>query len=177
MSRDQLHLGRSWFVLTTAPAREAEAIRALSRRGYHVVRPTEQVWRRIGGRGERKPVEIGLTPRYLFLRSNGWPNMYALSQVYGRDGNRLVTGYLSVDGLPAIVSDAVFDALMSASTVGLTPMHRSLKPGDLVRHPTLHDIVGRLIEVDPKLRRYRAEFDMLGGVREVTIHDHKVEAA
>lgn len=171
--RDHLTLSPSWYVLTTAPQKEREAVEVLNRRGYEAVRPVEAVWRRHGQK--RKLSEISLTPRYVFHRCSGWPQFYNLAQINGKDGTRLITGYLSVDGMPAIIPDQVVDTLMSADTFGVTGMHRSIKPGGAIRIPHLHDAVGKLKYVQDNLARVAIVF--LGELREIDIDVNKLEAA
>lgn len=175
MNRDRLHLSPSWFVLTVAPGKEREAVDVLSRRGFVAQRPVEAVWRRSGCGGKRKLVETPLTPRYVFHRCSGWPRFYDLSMIYDRNGSRLITGYLTLDGLPYPIPDQVVDALMTATTSGLMSIHRSIRPGDAIRVPALHDAVGRLIDAKGNLARVAIE--MLGSLREMEIDINKVEAA
>jgi transcription antitermination factor NusG len=164
----------NWYILTTAPGKEREAVDVLNRRGFVVQRPVEQVLTR-GPGGKRRLTDISVTPRYVFHHCHHWPKIYALSQIHGRAGTRLVTGYLSADGRPAIIPDQIVEVLMAANTSGLTSIHKSLRPGDAVRVPSLHDTVGRLIDARSNLAR--VAIDMLGSLREVTIDVDKLEAA
>lgn len=178
MNRDYLTLGPAWYVITVAPRKEAEAEQVLIRHGYEVARPVQRHWRRISGGGKRKEVEIAMLPRYLFLRCSGWPNMYRLESYYGKDGRRLVMGYLAMSArerTPCPIPDAIVSQLMGTTTDGLERIHRSIKPGDAVTHPALAGAVGRLIRASDKIATIAVE--MFSSLHEVNVSIHKLDAA
>lgn len=180
---DHLHLGPRWFCLTTPPQREREAVDILNRCkiGIESIRAVEMKLQRKGGRTTtRKWTELQLTPGYIFHQCTGWPNMYAMSQIYGRDGQRVISGYLAhqdSDRVPAILPEAAIDALRMVDTTGLSNPHRSFKKNDRVSvdDPRFEGVIAKLQSIQGETATILME--MLGSFRTIPIATAKLRAA
>lgn len=183
MTHDRLQIGPRWFCLTVPPQKEREAVDILNRHriGLENVRAIEMKLQRKGGRTNAfKWAEINITPGYIFHKCNGWPNMYALSQIYGRDGLRAVSGYLAhqeAERLPATLPDAIVDALRTVDTSGLMNPHKSFQAGDLVRVAD-HAYEGSIAKLEAiNGEKATILMEMLGGFRRIPIDVAKLRAA
>lgn len=138
----------SYYVVTCAPAKEAEAKAILTRLGYDVTLPVEHVWRRFGKVGKAKLTDLVLTPRYLFVRHADFRSqIYRLrTALHCRQGHRIITGYLSyANGEPKPLDAVLVDALASlALKVESAAGRRSFKPGDQVT--TKPGFIGYLLD-------------------------------
>ena len=137
----------SYFVITTAPAKEFEAKDILKRLGYDVTLPVEYVYRRFGRVGKAKLTGLVLTPRYLFIQHADFRSqIYRLrTALHCRQGHRIITGYLSyANGEPKPLDAVLVDALASlALKVESAAGRKSFKPGDQVT--TKQGFTGRLL--------------------------------
>jgi transcriptional antiterminator RfaH len=93
-----------WFAVCCKPRQEAVAEENLLRQGFHVYLPRIRVRKRY--RGQWNDAVVVLFPRYIFIKVD--PLRHSTAAVRSTRG---VVGLVRFGGQPAVVPDAVMDAL------------------------------------------------------------------
>jgi transcriptional antiterminator RfaH len=109
-----------WYAVCCKPRQEAIAEENLQRQGFHVYLPRIRIRQRRRGQWT-DAVEV-LFPRYIFMRVN--PLLRSTATVRSTRG---VVGLVRFGGKPALVPDAVIDALLQREDAA-TGLHQDSRP-------------------------------------------------
>ena len=109
-----------WFAVTCKPRQEAVAEENLLRQGFHVYLPRIRI--RLRRRGHWIDAVEVLFPRYIFIRID--PQRRSTATVRSTRG---AVGMVRFGGQPAVVPDAVMDALKQREDAA-SGMHEDQRP-------------------------------------------------
>jgi len=109
-----------WFAVLCKPRQEAVAEENLLRQGFHVYLPRIRMRQRRRGQWV-EAVEV-LFPRYIFIRVD--PQQRSMATVRSTRG---ATGLVRFGGQPAVVPDAVMDALRQREDAA-SGLHQDERP-------------------------------------------------
>lgn len=109
-----------WYVASCKPRQEAVAEENLLRQGFHVYLPRIKIARRRRGQW-LDGIEV-LFPRYIFIRID--PLLRSTASVRSTRG---VVGLVRFGGQPAVVPDAVVDALLQRADTN-SGLHEDIRP-------------------------------------------------
>ena len=118
-----------WYVVCCKPRQEAVAEENLLRQGFHVYLPRIRITKRRGGQWV-DAVEA-LFPRYAFIQID--PSQRSTAPIRSTRG---AVGLVRFGGQPAVVPDAVIDALLQREDAA-SGLHQDSRPlfcaGDIVK--------------------------------------------
>jgi transcriptional antiterminator RfaH len=109
-----------WFAVFCKPRQEAVAEENLLRQGFHVYLPRIRVRKRYRGQWN-DPIEV-LFPRYTFIKVDPLRNSTAAVR-----STRGVVGLVRFGGQPAVVPDAVMEALRQREDA-VSGLHKDNRP-------------------------------------------------
>src|SRR4029077_4445596 len=109
-----------WYAVCCKPRQEAVAEENLQRQGFHVYLPRIRIRQRRRGQWI-DAVEV-LFPRYIFMRVN--PLLHSTATVRSTRG---VVGLVRFGGKPALVPDAIIEALLQREDAA-TGLHQDNRP-------------------------------------------------
>lgn len=161
----------TWRLAQLRPNCLAIAERNLTRQGFRIFCPTEEITRRRGGRFVT--VTAPLFPGYLFVcEDEGAAPLRAINSTYGV--SRLVT---FSEQFPAEVPKAIIAGLMSrCDESGMLKPVESLTPGEDVRIVSgpFADFVGTVENLGPQERVW-VLLELLGGPTRVALKSSNVQ--
>jgi len=155
-----------WFAVTCKPRQEAVAEENLLRQGFHVYLPRIRIRQRRRGHWI-DAVEV-LFPRYIFIRID--PQRHSTATVRSTRG---AVGLVRFGGQPAVVPDAVMDALKQREDAA-SGMHEDRRPlfsaGEAVKlvDGPLAGMEGVFTEQDGD-KRVIVLLELLGKANKVTV--------
>jgi transcriptional antiterminator RfaH len=161
-----------WFIAQLKPNCARIAERNLTRQGFAIFQPTEEVTQRRAGRFMQ--VRQPLFPGYVFVPLNPVAGQWrAVNSTYG------ISRLVRLGGYPAPVPDGLIAELRRrCDPVGRVLPQETLEAGDPVRvtEGPFADLVGRVLAAAPDHRIW-VLLDLLGGTIRVSLDPKQLKRA